>query len=527
MSRATVNVIIVAACGLLSRVLGIGREMLMAHAAGVTAEKNAYDLAFMIPDILNHVVSTGFLAIIFIPIFQGFRTREDDDGAWHFLSNTLTVLGAVLLLLMIPTMIWMRELLSLFTAAASLTPDILDRATYLSRIILPGQFFIFVGSYFMALQNCREQYLIPAMTGAVYNVAIIVGGLIGLGSGLEGFAWGVPAGGFVGFLVLQVIGARREGIKYRPVFKPFDPMLRHYLALMVPLSIGLGSQFGMELVMRALGGIFGASSISSLNYAYKVMFTVVSVFGYSVGVTGYPRMSLLVKQGRFQEVNRDVWRSLSRMFVLLTAAVVAVWVLSFPIVRVLFERGAFTREDTELVTTLLRWYLPATLGLSMQVVLVRAFYAHERMWMPTIINSGVFLLTIPAYFLLAERAGVLCVPMVGAAGVLTQIAVMSIAWARRHGREGMRLALQNIGRALAVLLFMVAVARFIETFTAQWVRQAGLATLIVYAGAAGLVLMSASLVLQSALGSNDAADIIAMFAGKISRKLRILKRDKG
>jgi len=527
MSRNTINVIIIAACGLLSRVLGIGREMLMANAAGVTAEKNAYDLAFMIPDILNHVVSTGFLAIIFIPIFQGFRARDDEDGGWKFLSNTVTVLTTVLVGLMIPMFIWMRELITVFTSAANLTPEILDRATYLSRIILPGQLFIFVGSYFMALQNCREQYLIPAMTGAVYNVAIIAGGLAGWGYGLEGFAWGVPIGGFVGFIVLQIIGARREGIRFRPTFKLFDPTLRRYLLMMIPLSIGLGSQFGLEFVMRALGGVFGASSISSLNYAYKIMFTVVSVFGYSVGVAGYPRMSLMVKQGRIREVNEDIWRSLSRMFVLLTAAVIAVWVLSFPAVRILFERGSFGREDSEVVARLLQWYLPATLGLSMQVVLVRAFYAHERMWTPTLINTGVFLLTIPAYFLAAKPLGVYCVPLVGAAGALLQVAAMTVAWAFKYGRDGMKPALMNMGRAVVVLVAVAAGAHMLDRVTHEFVRSTGLAVLIAYSCLAGAVLLAVSLALQKLIGSNDADEVMKMIGGRVSRKLGALGGRKG
>lgn len=86
--------IIVAVSMLLSRVLGIFREMLLAHAAGVSLEKNALDLAFMIPDILNHVVSTGFLSIIFIPIFTGYKVAGDEKGGWKFFSNVLNTFAS-------------------------------------------------------------------------------------------------------------------------------------------------------------------------------------------------------------------------------------------------------------------------------------------------------------------------------------------------------------------------------------------------------------------------------------------------
>lgn len=110
--------IIVAVSMLLSRVLGIFREMLLAHAAGVSLEKNALDLAFMIPDILNHVVSTGFLSIIFIPIFTGYKVAGDEEKSWKFFSNVLNTFGAILLVLVIPAFIFMPELLQLSPPAA-------------------------------------------------------------------------------------------------------------------------------------------------------------------------------------------------------------------------------------------------------------------------------------------------------------------------------------------------------------------------------------------------------------------------
>ena len=89
--------LIIAISMLASRVLGILREMLLAHNAGTGLEKNALDLAFMIPDILNHVVSTGFLSIIFIPIFTGYLVSSEEDKGWKFFSNVLTTIGVFLL----------------------------------------------------------------------------------------------------------------------------------------------------------------------------------------------------------------------------------------------------------------------------------------------------------------------------------------------------------------------------------------------------------------------------------------------
>lgn len=523
--------IIVAVSMLLSRVLGIFREMLLAHAAGVSLEKNALDLAFMIPDILNHVVSTGFLSIIFIPIFTGYKVAGDEEKSWKFFSNVLNTFGAILLILVIPAFIFMPELLRLLTVEGA-TPELIERATYYGRIILPGQIFIFVGSILVAVQHTRKQFLIPSLTGLIYNIAIVAGGVAaiamgrmnGVNYGLEGFAWGVPVGAFIGFFALQIFGARRGGVKYEFIVQPTHPDIIRYFKMMLPMSLGVGSMFGLEFIIRSFGSNFGTSGISSLNYAYRVMYTLVAVFGFSVSVTSYPDMARLVKEGQIKQLNEKIWKSLSRMFCILIPAVVAVWALSFPAVRILFERGAFQRETTEAITEILRWYLPVSLGLCLQAVLVRSFYAAERMWLPTLLNTGIFAATIPAYILLGSPEmglGIKSVPIIGATGAILQVISMIFMWARKNGTDGMKEALMNMGRALVAFGIMICAALGLDHLTGEFVRNANFVVLVIYSCATGVVLLGITLAIQKILGSKDAGDIMNELLGKVLRKLHL------
>ena len=522
--------LIIAVSMLLSRVLGILREMLLAHAAGVSLEKNALDLAFMIPDILNHVVSTGFLSIIFIPIFTGYKVSGDEDASWKFFSNVLNTFGMLLLILVVPAFVFMPELLTLLTTSGA-TPELLERATYYGRIILPGQVFIFVGSILVAVQHTRKQFLIPSLTGLIYNAAIIVGGAAciwlskasGVNYGLEGFAWGVPVGAFIGFFALQIFGAKRGGVHYELVIQPTHPDIIRYFKMMLPMSLGVGSMFGLEFIIRSFGANFGTSGISSLNYAYRVMYTLVAVFGFSVSVASYPDMARLIKEGQIATLNQKIWKSLSRMFCILIPAVVAVYALSFPAVRILFERGAFSRETTESISEILRWYLPVSLGLCLQAVLVRSFYAAERMWAPTLLNTGIFALTIPAYLALGAPLGIKSVPIVGALGAILQVVSMICMWAKRNGTEGMKEALLNMARAIAAFVIMIFAAFGLDKVSGEFVRSANLVVLIIYSCAVGAVLLTVTLFIQKILGSRDAGDILNELLGKVLRKLHLKK----
>ena len=214
------------------------------------------------------------------------------------------------------------------------------------------------------------------------------------------------------------------------------------------------------------------------------------------------------------------------MFCILIPAVVAVWALSFPAVRILFERGAFLRETTESISEILRWYLPVSLGLCLQAVLVRSFYACERMWVPTLLNTGIFAATIPAYILLGAPEvglGIKSVPIVGATGAILQVLSMIFMWAKKNGTDGMKEALLNMGRALVAFGIMIFAAIGLDLVSGEFVRSTSLVVLVIYACAAGIALFTLTLVIQRFLGSKDAKDILNELLGKILRKLHLAR----
>jgi putative peptidoglycan lipid II flippase len=511
--------LIIAVSILISRILGVVREMLLARVAGINAEKNALDLAFLIPDILNHLVSTGFLSIIFIPIFTGYMVKDQEARAWRFFSNILNTLGIFIVALIVPAWIWMREAILLFTTADP-SPEILDMAVHFGRIILPGQLAFFAGSFFVAVQYTRKQFLIPSLTGVIYNAAIIVGGYLGSAHGIIGFAWGVPIGAFIGFFLLQLWGLTRGGFSWKPIFDFRDRDLRRYVTLMLPLMLGVGAMFALEFVIRSFGSTFGAHGISALNYAYRVMYTLVAVFGFSVGVASYPDMARLAKEGKRQELNTRVASSLDRMFAFLVPAIATVWILAFPAVRLLFERGAFDREATELVSGLLRWYLPAAIGLCAQAVLVRSFYAQERMWTPTLINSGLFLLSLVFYGMTAQAFGIQSVPVIGATTALIQVLALVWMWRKLNGLKGIMGHVGNLLRSLVVLVIAGGALWLVEPLWSPWFRKLDTTHLLgASAGMAGLI-FCAVLGLEILIGNTSAREIAWERIAKVAKRFR-------
>jgi putative peptidoglycan lipid II flippase len=499
--------LIIAASLLASRMLGVLREMLLASIAGVNEQKNALDLAFMIPDILNHLVGTGFLSIVFISLFTTHLLKQNEDEGWKSFSNIFNVLGFLFLLLAIPAFIWMREFILIF-AIAKPSEEILQLATYFGRIILPGQLFFFAGSFLIAAQQARKQFLIPSLTGIIYNASIVLFGWIFKENGVAGFAWGVPIGAFIGFFVLQIAGSYKGGVKYFLIFKPNNPELIKTVRLLLPMVLGAGSMFALEFTIRSFGSLFGTHGISSLNYSYRLMYTLVAVFGFSVGVAKYPDMVRMFKENKVAELNEKVWDNLAKIFAMLIPAICALTVVSLPVVRILFERGAFTKENSILVSELLLCYLPASIGLCAQAFLVRAFYSMEKMWLPTIINSLTFATSLFLYIPAAKMLGIYSVPIVSFICSFVQLAVLLWFW---RGK----LPLRDFIAGFAVLIALAPIGFYLARFFQSWLLKANFIYLTCFSLLFSLLFFSVSIILQNMLGSKSSSYIISLFKKKM------------
>jgi len=501
--------LIIAASLLASRVLGVLREMLLANIAGVNEQKNALDLAFMIPDILNHLIGTGFLSIVFISLFTTHLLKQDEDEGWRSFSNIFNVLGLFLLILAVPAFIFMRELILLLTAAPP-SEEILALATHFGRIILPAQMFFFAGSFLIAAQQARKQFFIPSLTGIIYNTSVVFFGWIFRENGVVGFAWGVPIGAFIGFFILQIIGSYRGGVKYFPAFKPADSELIKTLKLLLPMVLGAGSMFALEFVIRSFGSMFGTAGISSLNYSYRLMYTLVAVFGFSVGAAKYPDMVRMFKENKNSDLNEKVWGDLAKIFAILVPAICALTAVSLPAVRIMFERGAFTQESSILVNNLLLFYLPASIGLCFQALLIRAFYSMERMWLPTIINTLTFAVSLFLYAPVAKTMGIYSVPIVSFVCSFVQLIMLLSFW----GSKGCKPFAKDFIVAIIALVIFAPLGFYLSKLFNNWLLNANLVYLLVYSAVFSSLFFVFSVVLQALLGSKSSSYIIFLIKKK-------------
>ncbi|MCK7513254.1 MAG: hypothetical protein MZV70_60640 [Desulfobacterales bacterium] len=205
----------------LSRVVGLLREMTIAWRAGAGAEVDAYQIAFILPEILNHVVATGFLSVTFIPLFTRHLVQQREAEAWRVFSIILCVFGSAAPLAGGASPWCFAPQLVACGRAGPGRPGGAGRGRAHDPHHPAGPGFSSAGGLLMAVQFARERFFLPALAPLIYNLGIIAGGLLlGPWLGIEGFAWGVLAGAFGGQLRCCSGRARAgSGLRFQPAWE--------------------------------------------------------------------------------------------------------------------------------------------------------------------------------------------------------------------------------------------------------------------------------------------------------------------
>ena len=265
---------------------------------------DAYYAAFTLPDFLNYLVAGASLSVTFIPVFTKYAAEGREDEGWHVFSTVMTFMGLLLI-----GFVLAGELFAPQLAQARSLPDFRPqekaRVIFLTRLMLPAQFCFYQGSILSAVQYAKGRFVIPSLAPVIYNVMIILGGvLLASRIGMTGFAVGVLAGAVVGNLLLQVYGASTRARVSRPISTCAIPGFRLFIRLSVPIMLALSLAFTDDWIIRWFGSYLQPASITWLSYAKTLMRVPLGVVGQAVGVASFPFLAQLYSEGKFDELNR-------------------------------------------------------------------------------------------------------------------------------------------------------------------------------------------------------------------------------
>ena len=438
--RMGIAAAIVAGGVLVSRLLGLVRQVVFAWMLGAGATGDEYFVAFLIPDLLNYLLAGAYMAITLIPLLtRRFAAGDEADArkAFWAVARPLTI-GIVLLVIVAMPLV--EPLLRI--VEPGFTEAQVAEAGRLTRIVLPAQIFFVLGQLLTAWQFAREKFLIPTMGPIVYNLAIIAGGLLG-GVGREdpsatGFAWGALAGAFLGIFALQAWGAWREGLRLPGERIRRHPAVPRYFALAVPLMLGQSLVVLDEQLGRTFGSLHADGGISWLTFGRQTMLVPVGVIAQAAGVATYPFLARLAAEGKHAELSQAVGRALRYVLALSLAAAAALMALSQPVVRLLYERGSFDAADTVATAGTVVFFAIGVPMWGIQQILARGFYAREQMWAPVVVGTLATAAAVPIYWLLDDAMVVDGLALASSVAITLYTAALALVWYRRTGAAAAR-----------------------------------------------------------------------------------------
>jgi putative peptidoglycan lipid II flippase len=473
----------------LSRVMGLVREMVIAGVAGADAAVDAYRVAFIVPEILNHIVASGFMAVTFIPIFTGYLAEDRAEEGWQVFSLIMTVFGTLLIILIAVAEVLTPQLVAVLAPGRS-DPAFVAMTVRMTRIILPAQFFFFAGGLMAAVQYAQERFFIPALAPLVYNLGIIAGGVLLASSlGMEGFAWGVLGGALIGNFALQIKGARRVGLRFTPLWDWRHSDLWRYLRLTLPLMLGLTMMFSTEIFTKFFGSYLPPGSIAWIDYAMRIMQMLVAFFGQALGIAIYPFMTRMAAEGRLAEMNQLLNDTLRYLCIVLPFAVLII-VLREEVVTLLYMRGRFTRGDVLMTAPVLGCLMLGAVAFASQTAVNRGFYATQNTLLPALYGTLAVIVSVPLYYLGMQSMGLVGVGLAVSFSALAQVALLFVIWNRRSRNAGSGAVYRFFLKMVLLSLPLWAVLRLLRYWIAAHVASATtLGSLITVALVSGAFLL--------------------------------------
>jgi len=476
---------------LLSRVLGFVREWVVAHQVGSNAMTDAYYAAFTLPDFLNYLVAGASLSVTFIPVFTKYAAEGREDEGWHVFSTVMTFMGLLLVAFVLAGELFAPQLAHLI--APGFPPAERARVIFLTRLMLPAQFCFYEGSILSAVQYAKGRFLIPSFASVVYNIFIILGGLL-LASrmGMTGFAVGVVTGAIVGNFLFQVYGATTVGARFNPNLNVLHPGFKLFIRLSIPIMLALSLAFTDDWIIRWFGSYLQPASITWLNYAKTLMRVPLGVVGQGVGVASFPFLAQLYSEGKFDELNRLLNSTIKSMIATLIPISALMIAQSAPVVYLVFSHTRMRPPDLDATAATLVFFTLGLFGWGAQYILARGFYATRNTWIPAVVGTALTFATLPVYWLLVRQAQHLGLAMASSIGITAYTVIIFLLLGKRtHNREEGSLVLFFAKVCAASGLVGVVcykLRQLLEPHLA-WHRLPGAFSLLVVVTAAGILLL--------------------------------------
>lgn len=420
---------------ILSQILGLIRQRLLVAIFGASNTLGVYLASTQLPDFLFQVTIAGALSSAFIPVFSYYIVKKKDLEGHVFASNLLCIGLAIFAILSVFLLAFSEFFCRLIAPNSSLSQ--IQLMANLMRIIVVGQLFFIIGSFFSAVLQCYNHFFIPGFALALYNFGIIVGIiLLSPITGIYSAAYGVIIGAVL-FALLQLPLMKKVGFGFHFSFFTNGKSIKEVLHLMWPRTVSIGIyRLGVLLTVVLVSFVssknFGRNYVI-FDYAQTLAFAPIVLFGQTIAQAAFP---ILSKQKDDKESFKATFvASFNQMLYLVLPFSVLFLVLRIPIVRLIYGASQFDWEATRLTGYTLAWFSISIFAQALVNLVSRAFYALHDTMTPLIIGAltTIFMVALGGYTVLFLHKGVASIAFAYSTASILNLLILMIFLNKKIG----------------------------------------------------------------------------------------------
>jgi putative peptidoglycan lipid II flippase len=436
----------------LSRLLGLAREVVAAYLFGVTAAMSAFTIAFQVPNLVRALFADSALQGAFVPVFTELLEKGERKEAFRVASSLFflicLLLGAVTALFVL----FAEPLMSLFAPGFDDNPAVKELTVNLARLMFPIVVLLALSGLVVGMLNSFDHFAVPALAPVAWNL-VIIAALVGLTPFLAeedeiyAYAIGILAGTVVQF-VLPLPWLRGRGGRFTLRLDWRDERVRRVLKLMLPVTIALGLINLSLLINSVFGTLVSEEAPAAIDKAFRIYQLPQGLFSISIATILFPTLSRFAARGARDDLRRTMGNGVRQICLWLIPSAVIMAVLAEPITRLVYERGAFDAQATDLTSTAMLWWSIALPFQGVSLLLSRTFFSLQRPWATTglaALNLAVNAALAAALYGPFEIAGIVIGTVAGTIAMC--VAQALILRGELGGVEGVR----TLGAALKML----------------------------------------------------------------------------
>ncbi|WP_058990792.1 murein biosynthesis integral membrane protein MurJ [Anaerococcus rubeinfantis] len=437
---------------ILSKVFGFLRESVMAYFYGAGDIVAIYAVANTLPVVIANFVASGII-FGFIPIYTKAKNEEGEEAAEEFTSNIFNILMVFGLVAVIIGFIFAGAFCKLFSP--DLKGELLQTAIVFTRIIMFAIFAYLYSAVFRGYLNLKGNFFIPAITGIIMNVIIIAFTIF---SGLAKNPYLLAIGCLLGNVLQYIMfpkASRDHGYKHSNTIDIHNKYIRSLIWIAIPVIVSSAAgEIALTVDNSMASYFFGNASISYLRYSKTLLSLITGVITVSVTTSIFPTISHLGQSGEFEDMKSHINSAIVSTMLLVIPATIGMMALAVPIIKLVYQRGAFDDKSVIITAAMLIAYAPFVIFQSFSDVIDKGFYAVGDSKSPVIIVVIQQIINIIFNFILIKFFDIEGLALATTISALAGALMMLYKFRKNFGRLNFKSSLKSLIKITILSILM-------------------------------------------------------------------------